>query len=346
MPTEEAKKALLSEALDHFQGNEKTALQRRRNRESNTSSTTTATPSAGTNYRLEQNENHDQYCYSNVAAKQQFSLNQVLILLAVYLGGGTLCFYLVRNQISGVKTIGILDAMYFCVVTMTTVGYGDLVPDTVLAKLLACAYVFTGMALGGLILGKAADYIVEKQELLLVRALHMREEVETQMKYKFSTSAVHLLVLIIVGTVFLYSVEGLELPDAFYCVCSTITTLGYGDESFSTRVGRVFAVFWIFGSTICLAQFFLYLAELSTESRQRSLAKWVLNRKLTNSDLEAADLDHDKVVSAAEFLLYKLKEMDKISNEDVSLLMETFKELDVDHSGTLTSNDIISSQSA
>lgn len=50
--------------------------------------------------------------------------------------------------------------------------------------------------------------------------------------------------------------------------------------------------------------------------------------------------------SAAEFILYKLKEMDKISNEDVSLLMETFKELDVDHSGTLTSDDLISSQSA
>ena len=45
---------------------------------------------------------------------------------------------------------------------MTTVGYGDLVSNSTIAKLLACLYVYTGMALGGLILSKAADYIVEK----------------------------------------------------------------------------------------------------------------------------------------------------------------------------------------
>lgn len=294
----EAKEALLSEALDPSQGSEKTTLQRRRNRQSITSSTN----------RLEQNGNREYYHTPDMAAKQQLSLNQVMILLATYLGGGTLCFYLVRNQISGRKTNGILDAVYFCVVTMTTVGYGDLVPNTALAKLLACAYVFTGLALGGLILGKAADYIVEKQEFLLVRAMHIMhendacptellKEVEThKVKYKFGTSAVILFLLVIVGTVFLCSVENLQVMDAFYCVCSTITTLGYGDESFSTGVGRIFAVFWILGSTICLAQLFLYLAELYTESRQRSLVQWILTRKLTSSDLEAADLDHDKVV--------------------------------------------------
>lgn len=243
---------------------------------------------------------------STHVTKEQFSFKQVIILLSTYLGLGTVCFFLIRHQIKGKKTNAILDAIYFCVVTMTTVGYGDLVPNSILAKLLACIYVFVGMALGGLILGKAADYIVEKQELLLVKAIHLLEkvgsnelhkEVETnKVKYKFITAATLLLILLIVGTAFLCLVENLQLMDAFYCVCSTITTLGYGDQSFSTVFGRIFAVFWILGSTICLAQFFLYLAELFTESRQRSLIKWVLNRRLTHSNLEAADLDQDKVV--------------------------------------------------
>ena len=237
---------------------------------------------------------------------QEFRFKYVLLLLASYLGIGTLWFFLIRNQIDGKKTNGILDAIYFCVVTMTTVGYGDLVPHSTLAKILACIYVFTGMALVGLILSKAADYIAEKQEILLVKAMHMREkfnaaeilmEVETnKVKYKFVVTTLLLLVLIIVGISFLWLVEEMEFIDAFYCVCSTITTLGYGDESFSTGVGRIFAIFWILGSTVCLAQFFLYLAELYTERRQKSLLKWVLTRKLTLSDLEAADLDHDEVV--------------------------------------------------
>ncbi|XWS18087.1 hypothetical protein CRYUN_Cryun32bG0011600 [Craigia yunnanensis] len=253
---------------------------------------------------------------------QEFRFKYVLLLLASYLGIGTLCFFLIRNQIDGKKTNEILDAIYFCVVTMTTVGYGDLIPNSTLAKILACIYVFTGMALVGLILSKAADYIAEKQEILLVKAMHMSEKINA-------------------GEI-LMEVEEMEFIDAYYCVCSTITTLGYGDESFSTGVGRIFAIFWILSSTVCLAQFFLYLAELYTERRQKLLIKCVLNRKLTSSDLEAADLDHDEVVSVAEFILYKLEEMGKVCHEDNLLLIERFKTLDVDHSGTLTAADLIS----
>jgi len=131
----------------------------------------------------------------SISVKQQFSIKHVVFLLAAYLGGGTLCFFLIRNQIKGQKTNGILDSIYFCVVTMTTVGYGDLVPDSILAKLLACIYVFTGMALVGLFPSQATDYVVEKQEILVVRAISMSgkvspneilKELETnKVKYKF-----------------------------------------------------------------------------------------------------------------------------------------------------------------
>lgn len=234
------------------------------------------------------------------------SFKKVAIILMVYLGVGTLIFYLVRNQIKGMKTERFLDALYFTIVTMTTVGYGDLVPNSDLTKLLACAFVFSGMALMGLILSKAADYLVEKQEVLLIKAMHMRQKVGpseilkeleiNKTRYKFFLVFLLLLILVIVGTIFLVNVEKLEVIDAFYCVCSTITTLGYGDKSFSTQAGRIFAVFWILTGTICLAQFFLYMAELNTESRQKALVNWVLTRKMTNYDLEAADLDEDGTV--------------------------------------------------
>lgn len=301
-----------------------------------------------------QPQNYDVISHQRIAVSQ-VSFRKVFVLLATYLGGGTFCFFLVRDQITGKKTNGIVDAIYFCVVTMTTVGYGDLVPNSIVAKLLACAYVFTGMTLGGMILSKAADYIVEKQEILLVKAMYMRKKISSseilqeseahKLKYKFIMTGILLWTLVFVGALFLTVVEKLEFIDAFYCVCSTITTLGYGDESFSTTAGRVFAVIWIMSSTICLAQFFLYLAELHTERRQESLVNWVLSRSLTYSDLEEADLDHDKVVSAAEFVIYKLKEMGKINQEDVSPILETFKKFDIDQSGSLTEADIVTSSS-
>lgn len=234
------------------------------------------------------------------------SFCQVIIFLSLYLGVGTYCFYVVRNQLIGKKTDEVLDAVYFCIVTMTTVGYGDLVPSSKASKLLACAFVFTGMALVGFLLSKSADYLVEKQELFLVEAFNkhkkigyaevLKEAETNRTRYKCILVFIILLVLMTFGTVFLATVEKLDPVDAFYCVCSTITTLGYGDKSFSTKGGRVFAVFWILISTIFLAQFFLYIAELHTENRQRKLVNWVLTRRMTNVDLEAADLDHDGAV--------------------------------------------------
>lgn len=281
-------------------------------------------------------------------------LKTIGVYLFLYLGVGVLSFYLVRNQISGQKTNAIVDALYLCIVTMTTVGYGDLVPQSVPGKLIACAFVFLGMALVGLVLSRGADYLVEKQEALLVRALHMSEklgpndimkEIETnKARYKFILALVLLLILIITGTIFLRFVEKLDFIDAFYCVCSTITTLGYGDRSFSTEEGRIFAVIWILMSTICLAQFFLYLTEMHADRRQKYLVHRVLTRHMTNLDLEAADIDDDGVVDAAEFTIYKLKEMGKITQEDISLVMEEFENLDVDQSGTLSLCDLALAQ--
>jgi potassium channel subfamily K len=44
---------------------------------------------------------------------------------------------------------------------------------------------------------------------------------------------------------------------------------------------------------------------------------------------------------AAEFVVYKLKEMGKISEEDIALVMKEFEDLDVDQSGTLSVSDIM-----
>ncbi|XP_065862633.1 two-pore potassium channel 1 [Euphorbia lathyris] len=276
------------------------------------------------------------------------------LYLGIYLGVGTLCFYLVRDDIEGTKTSPIIDAVYFCVVTMTTVGYGDLVPKTSLVKILASIFVFSGMAIGALMLSRAADYLVEKQELLLVNALNRHKNLglcksinqieSNRVRYKCILAVAMLSFLMVIGTIFLLHVEGMDPIDAIYCVCSTITTLGYGDQSFSTRAGRVFAIFWIMISTLILGLCFLYVAEVLSETKQKALVNWVLTRKTTNVDLEAADIDDDGVVGASEFVVYKLKEMGKITEQDISLVMEEFENLDVDDSGTLSVSDLALAQ--
>jgi voltage-gated potassium channel len=41
----------------------------------------------------------------------------------------------------------LLDAFYFSSITLTTIGYGDLFPQTAAGKLFAASYIFTGLGI-------------------------------------------------------------------------------------------------------------------------------------------------------------------------------------------------------
>ena len=81
------------------------------------------------------------------------------------------------------------------------------------------------MAIIALFISKAADYLVEKQEVLFFKALHMnmkggeakmlRAMQTRRIKYKFYIVALLLAIVIVAGTLFLWKVEKLSLVDSF-----------------------------------------------------------------------------------------------------------------------------------
>ena len=74
----------------------------------------------------------------------------LLILYGVLLAIGT-TFY------ARVEGWSVLDAMYFCVVTLATVGFGDLAPRTPLGRGFTILYVMIGT---GVFVGVAAEFAV------------------------------------------------------------------------------------------------------------------------------------------------------------------------------------------
>jgi hypothetical protein len=62
------------------------------------------------------------------------------ILVVVMLISGSTFYYAVEDW-------SVVDAFYFSVTTLTTVGFGDITPDTTLGKLFTTVYIFAGLGL-------------------------------------------------------------------------------------------------------------------------------------------------------------------------------------------------------
>lgn len=82
---------------------------------------------------------------------------QILALLtAATLGCGTL-FY---HRVEGWRW---LDSLYFSVITLATVGYGDFTPQTDAGKIFTMFYIFIGIGLLVAVFTRIADSLIQAQ---------------------------------------------------------------------------------------------------------------------------------------------------------------------------------------
>ncbi len=81
----------------------------------------------------------------------------LFVLVIVTLAAGTLFYW----QIEGWS---LLDAFYFCAITLTTVGYGDVSPETAAGKLFTVLYLFTGIGLIVAFLNAVARTAIEQRD--------------------------------------------------------------------------------------------------------------------------------------------------------------------------------------
>lgn len=67
-----------------------------------------------------------------------FRYAALLSLIAIM--GGTIFYHFIEKWT-------ILDSIYFCVVTLSTVGYGDITPKTALGKIFTIFYILAGIGI-------------------------------------------------------------------------------------------------------------------------------------------------------------------------------------------------------
>ena len=94
------------------------------------------------------------------------------ILVLIVIGSGTFFYHFVEGM-------GWIDAFYFCVITLTTVGYGDFAPQTPIGKLFTVVYIFVGLGLLAAFIGYVAQNARENvQESGVLPKIHRKTKAE------------------------------------------------------------------------------------------------------------------------------------------------------------------------
>ncbi|OVA16641.1 Two pore domain potassium channel [Macleaya cordata] len=235
-------------------------------------------------------------------------IRQAFLLLILYLFLGVTIYSFNQDNFSGIETHPVVDALYFCIVTMCTIGYGDIAPLTPATKVFACVFVLVGFGFVDILLSGVVNYVLDLQENMILTNLHVGgadggfsaknyifdvEKGRMRIRMKVGLALGVVILCIGMGAMILYFVENLDLVDSIYLSVMSVTTVGYGDRAFKTLQGRLFASVWLLLSTLAVARAFLYLAEARIDKRHRRITKWVLHREITVEDLLAADINNN-----------------------------------------------------
>ena len=86
----------------------------------------------------------------------------LLVATGIVIIAGMLIIYNLREAENSQMTT-LLDAMWWCVATVTTVGYGDVVPVTSLGRIVALVYMFFGIILITTTLSIISQYLLQEK---------------------------------------------------------------------------------------------------------------------------------------------------------------------------------------
>lgn len=249
--------------------------------------------------------------------------------------------------------------LYFCVVTLTTIGFGDLT-NTPSLRWFATVYVLVGISFAASALAFVAGRILERQERLI--ATHIEKEKKSKLSRSdtmrsmakgFSlrpsfipdqyanvyNSGMTFVILVGIGVFVFVQWQGLNVRDALYMLIVAATTVGYGDVAPDTDMLKLFSVVYLPMLSLCMGKLAGDFADLQISGKQDEIKERFLKRTLRKEDFLAMDADGDGQIDKFEWLSSTLIEQGTISPSDLQHIMSRFEELDADGTGAIDAKE-------
>ncbi|KUF88971.1 hypothetical protein AM588_10003984 [Phytophthora nicotianae] len=269
----------------------------------------------------------------------------------------------------------IVDCVYYAMVIVTTVGYGDVVPVTTAGKAITIFFSFYGICTIGVALGQLASWFLQRQKHVtkmatqkllnnvesaaataigsaLDKEARIRKMDKRKTRWKrfqkslpewarkiFSDSnkaIFHAFVPIVISIMAGLIVGAIEGWPVLDCFYYTLITITTIGFGDLSPKSESARIFAIFYLPLAVVTVAHGIGSILNEISARS----VMKTKISMKELLDMDADGDGKVSQLEYLCYMLVKLNKVDQDDLDGIIAQFHKLDRDGSGELDRDDL------
>lgn len=292
-----------------------------------------------------------------------------MFFISSHILGGSVTLYLLQGW-------SFYDCLYFCIVTTTTVGYGDITPNNTISKLYVIYYVIVSIAIISTLLAYLVEVLLDQQEELLLKAILDDDDDEEELEndssddaidrmeaspttvnqrimdatrrldvtdyYALGLSTFFLVSVLAIGFCVFLFMEKLSVVDALYTTVISATTVGFGDFEPTRNITKLIMTVWLCFATFGLAKVIADYTDANVKAKQRAVSRRLLTAQMDAATLKMMDHDKDGSVDKCEFLSELLVRSGKVERKDIDTILLRFEQLDKDKSGEISLRDITS----
>jgi len=294
-------------------------------------------------YRVNKsNEDDDKKSLSD--GLQKLSSGYSLLIILVYVLCGTTVTHLWMDGWT------FIDSMYFTVVSFTTVGYGDLYPNTDGQRAFTTVYVIIGIiVLGGIALGVvfdglfgAYDTAVKNMRQSVIsdkvpcckltcgdeKQQWLSDDVKLALFAALPGTALNIAIAAIIG-----HFEGWTFLNSVYFSFVTSTSIGYGDMSPTTQAMRLVAVIYVPLSVGGTAFIFAKVSAIYIDRKATKAKEEFVSRGISRKEFDKIDKDKSGGLTFDEYAIFMLQAMELLDPKEVELLRNEFDSHDKNGNG-------------
>lgn len=296
-----------------------------------------------------------------------FNIYEAISYIIFYLGFGVVAYSFVLPE-----RWSIINSLYFCVCTMTTIGHGDLIPITTVSKMFTCVFACGGIAFLSIALASIGANLIEgeMQAIAKGKADELKNQINKLTDYALSRdedgkevsvdgkkpaagaisspskatairkAAIPFVSILSFGGLMLSFLEHWHFAEGIYYALMTATTLGYGDFAPTTPLARLFAVCFYPVLVAATGSFFGSVSTFLLNRQRDKRNKATLNRELTIERIFEMDADGNGEVSKSEYIAFMLVELQMVEQDLLEQLFAQFDKLDVSGDGCLSEDDL------